>query len=358
MKKEKTNRTGARVLFFIVPLVFLVLFLSCRSSYYQLEIEVQEPALITFPIDIKELIIINNTVQHPKDVNIIRTYQEIAIEGDIYDLDIDSLSWTAAISLSSHVKNAAFFDEIFLYNERTREDDNWITTIPLAEEFRNDIFNTQGFDGIVSIDRFLFKLDQHVKPNSIVTNHIDIKAEGQLTCSIYLYNRERPLTTFTISDSLSYKWTDYGDSVTIFKEIPENFLYDLAYNMGEKLAHSIVPSWFRETRIIYAGIEARMQEAYRYSKNGRWSVAESIWLNEYEKKSKESDKGKIANNIALANEMQDRLEEALSWAEKAKEHFQKSDLSKNSHINTYVSDLQKRIRNNQILNLQQFGTED
>ena len=320
-----------------------------------MEIEVQEPALITLPIDIAELLIVNNALEQPNDAGIIRTYKELAVKG--YPLEFDSISWTTAISLSSHIKDTEFFNDVFLYNEAVRTDDEWMVSVPLSEEFRDEVFNTQGFDGIVSIDRILFQLEEHVKQNSALTDYIDAKAEVSLTCSIYLNGRKKPLTTFTLSDSLFVKQSVVNEPFTIFKEIPENLLYNLAYDIGEKLAYSIVPSWSKETRIIYVGIEARMQEAYSYSKTGKWTAAESIWLNEYEKKSKESDKGKIANNIALANEMQDKLEEALSWAEIAKGHFQNRDLSKNSHINSYISDLQKRIQNNHILNLQLLGIE-
>ena len=355
MKKEKVNIIRARGLLFIIPLAFFVFFSSCRSSYYEITIEVQEPASITLPIDVTELLIVNNAIEQPNDVGIVRTYKESTVDG--YPISFDSISWTVAISSMSYIKDAEFFDEVFLFNESVRTDNDWMVGIPLTEEFRNEIFNTQGFDGIVSIDRILFKLDEHVNPSAL-TDFIDMKAEGQVTCSIYLYAKEKPLTTFSISDSLFYKRTVNVDMETVFKEIPENFLFNLAYNMGEKLAHNITPSWTTATRIVYVGMEARMQEAYNYSKNNNWATAESIWLKEYNKKSKDSDKGKLANNIALANEMQDKLEEALFWAEKAKEHFLNSNSSKNSYINNYIPELQKRIQNSQMLNFQLLGIDE
>jgi len=354
MKNGKTNKSKARVLFLIISLAFFVCFSSCRSAYYQMEIEVREPAFITFPIDVKELIVVNNAVEQPNDAGITRTYKEAPME--IYSLQLDSISWTTAISFMSSIKEADFFDDVFLHNESVRTDNDWMTGLPLSEEFRHEIFNTQGFDGIVSIDRILFKLDEHVSQNSALTDYIDAKADILLSCSIYLNGRERPLTTFTLSDSVFFKRSVMSELIVIFKEIPEDLLYGLAYSIGEKLAYSIIPSWITAERTVYVGIEARMQEAYSYSKTGKWSVAESIWLNEYNKKSKESDKGKTANNIALANEMQDRLEEALLWAEKSREHFLNSNSSNDSHINRYISDLQKRIHNSQILNLQLLGT--
>ena len=329
-------------------------------------IEVQEPAPITLPVDVKELLIVNNTVKQPNDVGIIRTYQGKDVEG--YELNLDSISWTTAISLLSCIKDAGFFEGVFLYNESLREDDDWITTAPLTEEFRNEIFNIQGFNCIVSIDRILYNLTKFANNNRAkqysdeLSVYIDAKSEVILTCSIYLNEREKPLTTFTVSDSLFIRQSIIEEPLVVFKKIPESLFYDLAYSIGEKLAYSIIPSWTTTTRIIYVGNKARMQEAFSYSKNDKWDMAESIWLSRYDKKSKESDKGKIANNIALANEMQDKFKEALSWAEKAKEHFQNSNLLKDSKectsINEYILELQKRIHNNQMLDLQLLGTKD
>jgi isochorismate synthase EntC len=58
--------------------------------------------------------------------------------------------------------------------------------------------------------------------------------------------------------------------------------------------------------------------------------------------------------------MQDKFDSALTWAQTAKEYLektnQKSDSKKVVLTNTYISELEQRIQNNRLLDLQ-WGKE-
>jgi hypothetical protein len=372
---------GLRVRPAMTGLLFILFLYSC-ASVHLLTIEVQEPADITFPPDIANILVVNNTAKQPGNAGITRTYNGVAIKDDI-ELNLDSVAWITTVSLLSHINETHFFKEISYYAEPLREDNDWLVAVPLSRRFREAIFDTQ--DGIISIDRILINLDEQViasevkrsnavpynprsdesipsdtlKQQNITTSkNIEIKLEAQFTCSVYLYDRESPLTSFTVSDTLSYReiFFENRDRSVIFKELPEYLMDELAYNIGEKLAYYFIPSWTLQDRIVYSGPNARMQEALSYTRTGKWDRAETIWMNEYAAGSKLAEKGKLANNIAVANEMQDKLKVALQWAEQAQEFFRESDSKVSSgdklQINSYVEDLQKRIQDNQLLNIQ------
>jgi hypothetical protein len=337
---------------------FLMALTAC-SSVYQLSIDVQEPAPLTLPVRANRVLVVNNTVGQPNNVGLSRTFGDQPVEN--YKLDLDSVSWVVMEGFVKRIEDAYFFEEVSFYKNLIRGDDEWIATIPLPEAFRNELFDVHGFDAIISIDRFLFNMDVRVKPNVreqvgsysyFFTNN---RIEGGVTCSVYLYNKKTPFSTFTLTDSLFYKESLYTDSLMILKELPESMVIDLAHILGEKSAYHITPSWFRQERILYVGSNSRMQEALSYSKKGNWNKAEFLWLDLFDRKTKNSDKAKLANNIALAYEMRDNLEIALRWAEKAKEYF--SEGTKEYLLaGKYVSDLQQRIQNNRILDVQ-WGEE-
>jgi hypothetical protein len=351
-----------------------------------LTIEVQEPAPVTFPLDIANLLVVNNSVTQPNDIGINRNYKGLTING--YELDLDSVAWIASASLASHIRETNFFSAVSFYTKPVRDDNEWLVAAPLSKAFREEIFEQRNFDGIISIDRILINLDERVstneegetlfdrilfgqevaverdtlkRPNLTKYKSIEAKVQAKLICSVYLYERENPLTTFTVSDSLSFRdiFFENRDVSTIFKELPEALIDELAYNMGENLIYYFTPSWVLKERTIYTGYNSRMQEAFSFSRTGKWDKAEVLWMNEYDKTSKPSDKGKRANNIAIANELQDKLETALRWAEIAKESFQESGLKATSdefvRINAYITDLQKRIKDDRLLNIQ-WGT--
>jgi hypothetical protein len=189
---------------------------------------------------------------------------------------------------------------------------------------------------------------------------VDLRADGILTCSMYSYGKDKPVASFSISDSLFTKSIVDGDSAIFFKEIPEYMLHELSIALGNKAAIRFTPTWKTEERMLFRGYNARMQEATGYAANRQWANAESLWTAELEKKKKPADKAKITFNLAVANEMQDKLDSAYIWVQKAKEHLKNTDQNKNSQeielANKYISDLEQRIQNNRLLDLQ-WGKE-
>jgi hypothetical protein len=352
MKGMKIMKIMGAFISFIL-FIFFISFISCVGAY-QLAIEVQEPAPLTLPPDIADILIVNNSAKQTDSQGITLTYNGKAIKD--FALDSDSMLWNILHSLSFHIYETHFFNSPSFYKQPVREDNEWMTPIPLSHDFRKNIFERQEFEGIFSIDRSLLKLEGQIKNNGLESNfntynYLDFRLDLNLTCSIYSHDRETPLTTFTVTDSLIYKDFTWSDSLFVFKELPENLIEELAYSMGEKLANHITPSWTTKNRTLYAGQSSRMREAFAFTKSGRWDVAESLWLAEFDRKTKNQDKAQIANNIAVINEMQDKLEIALRWAEKAKEYATAG--SNEWHLfNDYVTSLQKRMQDNRLLDVQ------
>jgi hypothetical protein len=370
-KRRKGERKTEEEKFFRSPFLLFslllssLLLLSSCSGVYQMMIEVQEPAQVTLPMDAGRVMIVNNTVKQPSTSGITRMYNGRPVEG--YEITLESVAWVTTESLAANVEDSHFFDAVSYYKKPVREDDEWLANKPLSQSFRNKLFEAYEVDVLVSIDRILFKLEENSRnPSATGTNDafyaFEIKTEVQTNCSVYLYGKDNPLTSFAVSDSLSYDaFLSATTYQTIVKEIPEAMIDHLAYVVGEDIAYSIIPSWTTKERLLYPGSNSRMREAFSYSKTDKWNTAQTIWLSEYEKKIKNSDKGKIATNLAVSNELNDQLAAALRWAEKAKAHFLADNVSNKSeemvYIEYYISDLQKRLVESRILDVQ-FGKED
>ena len=339
--------------------------LSSCLSVQRFTIEVQEPAQVTFPADIKNVLIVNNSAKQPSAMGITRVYNGIPVEG--FDLNLDSIGWIAAFSAAKNIRASRFFDQVFFYKAPLREDSDCLATVPLSQTLRDDIFQSHDhdhdLDGIISIDRMLVQLEQSVRCNSAdpldfhFSHFVEAQLNATLTSSIYLYDSESPLTTLTLADSLSFQETFFASDTSVFlKEIPESLINELAYRLGEKLAGYLYPYWVQKQRTVYTGYDSRMQEALSFMRNKKWDKAEAIWTDEYNRNSQALSKGKQANNIAVANEMQDQLDQALHWALTAEELFRESQRSPESNervwINAYIADLQKRIQDNRLLNIQ------
>ena len=344
--------------FFIVYSGFFsLIFISC-ASVQPVIIEVRKPAQVALPPEIAKVIVVDNSVVQPGDVGVVQTYNELSVKGSLsFDLKkqvIQSFGYT--------LTKAKFFNDVSFSRVSLRDDNDWMLLHkPIPVSVQRELMDTLEFDGIISLDRLLFSVEEKVKDNmpgdkSFPSHYIDLKIEAQAHGSVYIYNQETPLYTFSVKDSLFAKDTFYEDSLTVMKYIPEVFLKDLAREIGDKMAAVIIPSWIPQERYIYSSSDARSREALSYTKKDNWRHAAEIWQMEYDKKTKVFEKAKIANNIAVAYEIEDNLDEAIRWAALAEELFAKGGAKADSpeilRIQTYRKNLTERKRDNLLLNEQ------
>ena len=338
------------ILFFL-----LIIFSSC-SSIYRFSIDVQEPAMITLPVSAQNVLILNNSLAQPLDNGIERDLNGKSIPAD-YPLALDSMVWPAISEIANVLGESNFFNTVAIYKEPLRKDGEWLSPVYLSKEQQYNFFESDNFDALFVVERLLFYLKENVNINKLneSTPYIDIRADGVLNCSMYVYGKEKPLSTFVVFDSLFVKYITYNDSLFLFKEIPEGVLHNLSIMVGNQAAKCVVPTWQTVERVLFVSQGARMQEAAGYAANRRWKNAESIWITEFEKNTKPVNKAKIAFNIAVANEMQDKLEPALEWVLKAKDYFKNSNTDIENQIelaDKYLTELGRRIQNNRMLDLQ------
>ena len=128
--------------------------------------------------------------------------------------------------------------------------------------------------------------------------------------------------------------------------------------MAEKLIPYFTPSWEKANRMLYTSpFNSRMKEAIAYVKADRWLEAKDIWLQIYDRTNNPKQQAFLANNFALAAEMQDDLELALDWAKKSEMIFRQEGETKNKEeirrITSYISSLTKRMTDDLLLNNQQ-----
>jgi len=347
-------------------LFFLLLIFSSCSSIYRFSVDIQEPALVTLPVSAQNVLILNNTVAQPINFGIERTIDGQSIRQD-YPLSLDSMAWAAIEEISVVLNESNFFKTISIYRQPIRTDNEWLSRVEtISPEVQSDFYNTENYDALLVIDRILFSINENVK--SIKTGYsspeatafVDLRADGAITCSMYVPGREKPLTTFNVSDSLFTKSVVENDSVALFTKIPEYILDELSRRIGNQMATSFIPTWKTSDRVLFTGYSSRMQEATGYAADRQWKKAESIWTAEIERVAKPGDKAKIAFNLAVINEMQDRVDSALAYAEKAGKYMESIDQNKNSQqieiTNQYISELKQRIQHNQLLDLQ-WGKE-
>ena len=349
---------------FNILLIILLINSSC-SSIYRFSIDVQEPAAVTLPVSAQNVLILDNTVIQPNDYGIERTLDGQPIRVD-YPLSLDSMVWLSIDEITNVLNESGFFNSVAIYKEPLRTDAEWFSVPNLSTEDQDDFYNMDNFDALFVINRLFFFIKEDVKAFKTGAfsleplAFLDLRIDGIINCSMYTYGNENPLVSFTVSDSLIAESTVRNDSLLLFKTIPEYVLEELSRILGNQAAQRFIPAWKTKERALFSGHGARIKEAVGYAANRQWANAEKIWIVELEKKTKPVDRAKISFNIAVANEMQDRIEQALIWAQKAREHLKDLNTGNESTIteltDAYISELERRIQNNHLLDLQ-WGKE-
>jgi hypothetical protein len=343
---------------------------TCGSYIKVVQIDIQQPAKVTLPLSAQKVVVVNNAI--PQRLTDETTYKDKSIDS-AFIKTFNNAPWTAVNTISSILGKSNFFNEVSYYDIAVRKDNNWLGVIPLEKNVKENLFESEGFDVIVSIDRLLFHV---IDRNKEIRSHKYFSKETSrlmfmvaLNASIYLKDKEEPLTTTLMMDSLLFtpETADYFQYYYFnssfgsyeFKSVIEMVLMSLTGNVAERTASELTPTWETVGRFLYKNANMMTNDLWNFYQK-KWTDVESSWKTTFENKTKPNEKAQMALNVALVLEMQNKLDEALLWVEKAKTYFSEEKSSKfdkeKKYTNEYIISLKKRIEDDKILNVQ-LGVE-
>jgi len=336
-------------LFFCV----LLSLISCVSQKSML-IDVEKPAEITLPIAAQNVIIVDNAVPQPMGYGISAPSGRYTDIDSLYIMTLITASWRVAMKAFNDLDNSKFFSNVSIYRKPLRNDHEWLSVVPVKEEVKNDFFENENFDMLISIDRLLFN-------STIEKNKRELgKMETLLTFSAYIRGESKPIIRQTITDTLkAYLSEDsFFDGMPPIRpeEINTQLILRTSLDLGEELGKSFVPGWETVSRMYFIKNISDANRTNNFINNNSWVEAKNTWTDEFNKESKVVKRARLANNVALASEMIGEFYQAEEWAMKAKTLFQNVSSTKYSkevrYLEEYIKTLQERQKNNIILDKQ------
>ncbi|MDR1632098.1 MAG: DUF6340 family protein [Dysgonamonadaceae bacterium] len=333
---------------------FLGSLLSCASTM-NLLIEVEKPAAFTLPVKVQDVIIVNNTLPQPVGYGLNPPSGKYPEDDSIYVKTLKNASWQLITKTFNQLKSSEFFSNVSFYKKLLREDDEWLSVVPLKKEVLKDFLEDEHFDLLISIDRLLFNPVIH--SNSVESGNMKIL----LTFSAYLYDRDEPVINhLTITDSVKAYYNKYDDNYDPSRKTNEYLVSEMirysTTRLSEKLGYFFAPRWESAERIYFVKNLHDMGKTAGYIDKGTWAKAKTDWTNAFETAKKAVDKARLATNIALAYEMTDDFGIAETWAKKAETFFQEASPTKYAkeikYLDKYIESLQERKQNNILLNKQ------
>ncbi len=341
------------LLFLLLWSMFFVL--SC-SSVHNLEIETYNPAKITFPEEVKTVLIVNNSAQQPDSIG--HRYLVNNKEENGLSVPSDSAAYDLCISLGEAIAMSPLFRDVRMCEDTLRRDAAFYESQAFSPEDIKLFCEDYEVDAVISLDElgFVTKLEEYKMGNIITESGIEVIASGVLRT--FWPGIKEPYT-FTFSDSL--KWLEEGER-TVYdtsaalseKDVADAMRYLSAF-IGNKMRVNFVPFWYNDNRWYYTNITSEWKRGTACAASGEWKEAASIWESMLAKEKKWTVRARLLSNIALSHELSGEFDKAVDFAGQSYRLFEENAGPDNAYTKAqkiYFEVLQKRREADSILSKQ------
>ena len=306
----------------ILALFSFMLLAGCSGITF-LTVETREPAQVTLPSDVLSIAIVNNVVTQPDDVG--HTIQPIGHStSEKARASCDSIAIFYTEALAQFLEEEDYFHEVHYVTEGLRKDNDFFREEPLTPDRMNEIRRTTGAQAVVSLDKLI--LETHIREHYRQQGYSYGEMTGRIQSLIrvYLPTLEGKIPAVHYTDSLKWEGFDIQDErayAELMLPSREEAMKQLAIRAAEKMTYVFAPHWEMQDRWYYTLPSSLMREGEAYAKTADWLRAIEKWEAFYNRSSKKVDRAKAANNIALAYEMLDEMQQSYEWATRANELF-------------------------------------
>ncbi|MGM9760656.1 MAG: DUF6340 family protein [Parabacteroides sp.] len=340
---------------YVVCGLFVGLLAGCSTISY-VDIQTCNPAEITFPEQVGQVLVVNRAVAQPADRGYV--YQLAGVKQDTCRVYADSALMDASRALGKALVEGEYFNDVLLYNDPLRTDAAFWDDAKMERSQIDSLCEATQVDALITVDRLLFDMEKKVDTYAEgCFGEIQVKMGGVVRA--YLPGRDNPLATVYVNDSIY--WSEVAGNVKMLNLLlpsPDEALRTAGTYIGQKMSPNFIPHWENETRWYFSSSGTPWKEAAAYAAVEKWDEAAARWRVLYDK-GRGKTKARAASNLALSEELKGNLSQAHEWAEKSYELFLKDAGEENTYtqlLKVYVDVLADRVRKDKKLNVQ-FGEE-
>lgn len=339
--------------FFLISLVTIV---SCNATR-DIEISTLEPAPVTLSHNIKRVGIIGGEV-HVKEDNQ-RTGINLLISQENQQLALKAKD-AAIAGLYDELSSDKRFDTIILLEDIVQNEEdlqnygdylNWNTVESLCKEYRVDAIFSMAYyesDTRVSLKKTTMEqLDLLRVKTKVSAQQITLETLIENGWRIYDPSSKLLIDEFTFNNQIvsTAKGLRPYEALQAIEGRTESII-EQGKNTGSSYGSRLHPYEHSVTRDYYVRGTPGFEQAEVFTLSGDWDAAEDLWKKEAEN-SDSKISGKACYNLAILNERNKHLADAMEWATMAYSKYQTKKLE------VYIEALKSRQSKNQIILLQQ-----
>jgi len=331
------------------------LFFSCRS-FRVIDIETYNPSVITFPPEIKTVMIVNNSAQQPDNIG--HRYTSNTKSDSVMSFSADSTAYFFCRALGKSMVESTIFNDVRMCEDTLRRDSLFYDIKPFTARKVNIFCDEYGVDGIISLDKLFFSTVYHESP-TIHFNTFNISLKIQISGEVrVLWPGQKEAFVVPFLDSISgFEESNlYYEMIESLQraEFSKVLLY-LSENTGQNMHINFVPFWAHEKRWYYTAITSEWKRGTAFAAAEKWAKAAEVWEPLFEEMNKWKQRARLASNLAVCYEMTGDFKKAVEFAETSHRLFKENDIENSPYTtiqNTYIEVLKKRIDSDKILTKQ------
>ncbi len=310
----------------ITLLLTAAVFSSCRTN--QLYIRVQVPAPVTISNSVKRVGVINRSVPNEQEkvqnaAHQVLSAQSFAILKEGGAEGIRGLK--DALMENKRFDNIDVIDSVSLKSTAIG-----LFPAELSWDKVESICKANQLDALFVLE--MFDTELKVSPNSVPVNinnpmqvvnavqNVSMTTTVKTGWRIYVPGIRRVIDEYTISRNTSFSGNANPLSTVDALLQRKEAIKQVANECGHAYAVRILPILTRVYRDYFIRGSDALKIATRRARTGNWDGAAEIWLKEVNS-SRSKAAGRACYNMAIINEINGNLDEAIKWAQKAYEDY-------------------------------------
>lgn len=325
-------------------LIAVISLSSCYtvSTYY---LSILEPAEITMPPDIRKISVYPGAIVKKSATGELDSLNNIRFNSDVnyyeycygyYDGLVEILEY------SPRFNSIVISDSILVSNINKTEEFSWNDIVRICKE--------DSTDAVITLESFYFKDFLDIKNFFGFECYVIFIIESYSSWKIYYPEDFSIIDEYTSIDTIEWIGLDlHCDNALDELPLPVDMIIESGYRAGKKYGLRIAPIWYDNVkRIYYASGNKNMHAAYLKVKMDQWQEATELWRNLTDNPNKKLA-SRACYNMALACEVEDKLELAYEWIKKS------NSLYYNTKTDAYKKIIEKRLKNIQRLDEQMLN---
>lgn len=326
---------------YVIRKILLILitvtgFSSCYtvSTYY---LSILEPAEITLPADVRNISIYPGIIANKSDTGKLDSLNNIRFNPGVnyYEFCYGYFDGLAEIlEFSPRFDSIVITDSIVVASVNKTEKFSWNDIVKICRE--------DSTDAVVALESFYLKDFLDIDNFFGFECYVAFLIFNNSSWKIYYPKEFIVIDQYTNVDTLKWIGLDfYCDNALDKLPQPVDMISESSYWAGKKYGSRIAPLWYDNVQRIYYSYSSGNKDMSAASAKVRvdqWQDAAELWrdLTDHQNKKLAS---RACFNMALACEVEDKLELAYEWARKSNELYY------STRTESYAKIIEKRLRN-------------